>query len=278
MSSTVRGGGGLTLAFDPARGAKITSIWAGGTEWLAQPDDRPTPQRGTAFTDAEMAGWDECAPSIVACTVGQYLIPDHGDLWDQPFALEGARAVAVGSSFPYRFEREIVPTSRGVRLHYRATALAEAIPFLWAAHPQFSAPPGTRVVLDDMDGVVDVLAEGEPTIAWDVATSSIDSLDDGGSRKIYVSPDSPTFVARLERLEGVLELRWSQECPYLGVWFDHCAYSREPVIALEPSTGYYDSLDRAAARGSVVRIPAQGSIEWWLDIAVDDEAQSDRDV
>ena len=52
-------------------------------------------------------------------------------------------------SMPIRMDRRITPFDTGVRLEYLAsTASEDPLPFLWSAHPLFSAPPGTRVVLD----------------------------------------------------------------------------------------------------------------------------------
>ena len=57
----------LVVRVDPARGAKITSLVdADGTEWLTQSDGRGIPAPGTSFVDAEMARWDECAPTIAS--------------------------------------------------------------------------------------------------------------------------------------------------------------------------------------------------------------------
>ncbi len=58
------------------------------------------------------------------------------------------------------------------------------------------------------------------------------------------------------------------ELPYLGIWFDRGAYSREPVIALEPSTGYYDSLATAVELGRVPRLEVGVPFEWYVDLAV----------
>lgn len=268
MTIRVEGGGGLSLEFDPLRGAKITSISAHGIEWLAQNDVGVTPAAGAAFTDAEMAGWDECAPSIVACTVEGFTIPDHGDLWDTPFTISGNVVSAQGRSYPYKFERDAEPTATGVRLNYRATATESRIPFLWAAHPQFAAPPGTRVELLGVETVIDVQSSGTPEVDWGGAIATIDSLADGQSRKVYVTPGHPTFAARLVRREAALDLRWSRECPYLGVWFDHRAFSREPVIAVEPTTGYYDSLATASNCGRVPVIDVGRPLTWWVEVSV----------
>lgn len=275
MSDTTMmiGGGGLTATVDPARGAKITSLVDGrGVQWLAQGTGVQVPA-GAAFTDAEMAGWDECAPSIVACELEGRVIPDHGDLWDSVFDATGSTVRRRGDG--YLFERTIEPTETGLRFRYEATATDGALPFLWAAHPQFVAPPGTRIalppqaarVVDVTDG--DVVTDGTPTLRWDGELATIDTVEDGGSRKLYVDPATPVFEASLVRPDGAtLSMHWSPESPYLGLWYDNRAWSREPVIALEPSTGYYDSLARALAMNRVAILDPGHPLRWWLEVGV----------
>lgn len=278
------GGGGLTATVDPARGAKITSLVdAQGVQWLAQGTGVEVPA-GAAFTDAEMAGWDECAPSIVACEVGGRVIPDHGELWDSVFEATGSTVCRRGDG--YLFERTIEPTETGLRFRYEATATEGALPFLWAAHPQFVAPPGTRIalpqqvarVVDVTNGDVmtdrdmangEVVTDGTPTLRWDEELATIDTVEDGGSRKLYVDPATPVFEASLVRPDGAtLSMHWSPESPYLGLWYDNRAWSRKPVIALEPSTGYYDSLARALASSRVAIIDPGHPLRWWLEVGV----------
>lgn len=246
---------------DATRGAKILSMRdSTGREWLAQA--APTARRGDDFLTAEMAGWDECAPSIVACEWGDRAIPDHGDLWNAVFDRRGDTVSARGSTLNYYFERTIQPIDGGLRLSYRAEALERDIPFLWAAHPQFAAPRGTRVRVVVTD-VVDVQAATLPVVPFD---GSIDTVEEGGCRKVYLQPDEQVTEAELVRPDGGrLRMRWSDNLPYLGIWFDK-RYSREPVIAIEPSTGYFDSLANAVERERVAMLRRGEPLHWWLEL------------
>lgn len=258
----------LSVVVDADRGAKIVSLREpDGLEWLAAADPaHPAPPRAP-FVDAEMAGWDECAPSIVACEVAGASVPDHGDLWDRPFAAVGDELVAEGRSLDYRFARAMREVPGGVRFEYVAQARSTPIPFLWAAHPQFVAPPGTRVELPGVTEVVDVLDPAEPLLPWTPERATIDTVPRGGCRKVYVPPSVSARGARLVRADGrALELRWSLACPYVGVWFDGTAYSREPVIAIEPSTGYFDSLATAVERGRVPVLAPGRPLHWWVEV------------
>ena len=174
----------------------------------------------------------------------------------------------VASSLPYRFERRILPTPSGLRLEYTAEALDEPIPFLWAAHPQFAAPAGTRVELpSEVDEVVDVMDPSLPASVWSSELATIDTVAEGGCRKVYVAPDTAVDRASLVRADGSsLTLRWSAACPYLGIWFDAGAYSAQPVIALEPATAYFDSLETAVRLGRAPILEPGHAAAWWVEL------------
>jgi hypothetical protein len=281
-SLTIIVGDGLTATIVPGRGGKIVSLRdARGHEWLAGPGPSiGDPARpGTAFLDADLCGWDECAPTISACRLSSGAeLPDHGDLWDTGWTIDGATLSARGRSLPYRFERGIASIGGGLRFEYTVVA-DERMPFLWAPHPQFVAPPGSRVALSARR-VVDALGSGalggdaldggDRESDWTAELAAVDSIPPGGCRKVYVRPDEAIAEAALEVPDrGTLTFRWDPAVvPYLGVWFDNACYSREPVIALEPSTGYYDSTAAAVAADRVLWLEPGRPVSWSLEVTI----------
>lgn len=263
-------GDGLTAVVNPSRGAKIVSLTdRAGYQWLLPPDDGERAGRAVAFTDAEMGGWDECAPSIIACPAPDgTMIPDHGDLWNAGWSAEDACVRIQGSSLPYTLSRTHLSTAGGLRLEYEVTASA-AVPWLWAAHPQFAAPPGTRVLID-ASTVVDVHDPSAPRLAWSDELSCIDTVAAGGCRKLYLDPSEQCGQVTLAVPgQGRLQLRWDASvAPYLGLWFDAGAYARAPAIALEPSTGYYDSLTTAIAHKRILTLNPDRPVRWFVEVTV----------
>lgn len=270
-------GGGLVATIVPERGGKIVSLMGPDSrEWLtraAEPALAPA-RPGAGFTDAEMAGWDECAPSIVDCEIEGRPVPDHGDLWTQPWNLQpcgpNENACSVtGTSLNYRLTRRISGSTDALRIDYRAQALDAPLPFLWAAHPQFVAPAGSRVQLQEQVGsVYDVLVDTPRRLRWSPDLASIDTVEPGGCRKVYVDPDTRASQASLIHPdEAELTLSWSGACRYLGVWYDAGSYSREPVIALEPATAYFDSLATAVALDRVPVLSEGHPLEWTLELS-----------
>lgn len=271
----VRGGAGLEALVVPGRGGKIVSLRAGaGREWLAQPSlPLPAPARpGASFVDAEMCGWDECVPTVDADVFEGAHLPDHGEAWTRAWSWQGDGWWGYeGSCLPYRFWRGLLPTAAGLRLAYRAEATGDrAVALLWTAHPQFAADPGSRVVLptgvSGVLGVHGVLG----SLQWTDALSQVDALAPGEARKVWLQRGTRASWVALESGDGaVLRLSWNPSLVgYLGVWVDAGAYSREPVVALEPSTGWFDRPSRAVAEKSCPWLSPGRPLEWWLDIDV----------
>lgn len=267
----------------PGRGGKIASLRAFGHEWLAQPELPlgPLPAPGDVFVEGDMCGWDECAPSVVACTLAGWpdastetQMPDHGELWTVPWTVDPAnngRSVAEGPNSRCVFARAItLGPGPAVRLDYAVTASDVDTPYLWAAHPQLRAPAGSQVLLDrEPSRVVDVDSGSDArSEKWRREFAHIDTVAPGGSRKFYLEPTDRARSARLVLPDGrTLTMRWDPVLlPYLGIWFDRSRYSREDVVAIEPSTGWYDSAARALAERRVLQIPAGGTAAWWLEL------------
>lgn len=277
MSTYAVTGGGATATVDPVRGGKIVSLRGpDGREWLAQPaDPSHPPDRGDAvFTASDLAGWDECAPSIDACEVAGHSVPDHGDLWTTEWTTvsatpESLELSVLGRSLDYRLVRRIAATEHGLRLDYVASAIGAATPFLWAAHPQFVSRPGSVLELPaSVTRVVDVIDPSGPLVAWSAELATLDSLPDRGCRKVYVDPLNRADTATLRHPDGAtLTLSW-QNCPYLGLWFDNRAYSREPVVAIEPSLGFRDSLSWAVEHGHAPMLSPGRDLHWSLELAL----------
>jgi hypothetical protein len=88
-------------------------------------------------------------------------------------------------------------------------------------------------------------------------------------RKFFVQPDlHPSWAAVLRRDSGYwLRMAWRpDELPYLGLWVDEGALNHETVATPEPTTGWYDDLSLAFAKGEVLTAPAYAKREWELTV------------
>jgi galactose mutarotase-like enzyme len=290
----------VRLVTVPALGGKIVSLYdkVSRHEWLLPPIDRPFRPVAYAapFADQDMSGWDEMFPTINACAypapgpfAGQPL-PDHGEVWSLPWAIsecsDDALSLTVeGRALPYRFTRSIRALDAStLRLDFAATNTGDTpIAALWTAHPQFVVDEQTRLILPpSVTSVVNVLPTdewaSETAYPWPEATNQrgqtvrLDRIGPASlksCRKFYLPPDEPVGWAAIQQgASGAwLQLSWdAATVPYLGLWVDEGVYNPTPTAALEPSTGYYDSLTNAWKNARVPTIAPGATQRWHLDI------------
>ena len=84
-------------------------------------------------------------------------------------------------------------------------------------------------------------------------------------------PDERIEWAGLIRqsMQAWLQMQWdAQPVPYFGVWVDEGVYNPEAVAALEPMTGFYDSLIIAWNRQRVPLLEPGATHEWTLTVRI----------
>jgi galactose mutarotase-like enzyme len=208
--------GNCAVTILPHLGGKIASIKIGDQELLQSPLAPYAPRTRTmSFDAADASGWDECLPSVAACTVetaaGIASIPDHGDLWRVEWTevsdqmtdqrSEGEPVALRGECFslPLTLQRTVALTERAngwdLRLDYTVKNKGRfAAPWSWAAHPLFVAEAGDRIVLPASIHALRLEGSGGnrlgkrgDTVDWPVA-----ALADGGKTDLSVAagPDS----------------------------------------------------------------------------------------
>jgi hypothetical protein len=260
------GGPKLAALISPERGGKIVSLVdETGREWLAQPESPlpPPAEPGAAFTEAELCGWDECAPTVDDDRFDGVQLGDHGDLWTQRWQDQGTQLRVTSPSLGFDFARAIVTTGRGLRLEYVVRSQRD-LPLLWAAHPQFIAPPGSRVQVPD-----GTLLRAQDGSELSPEALDIDSYADGECRKFHADPGTPVGWASLVLpSDERLTLYWSASAPYLGIFMDAAAIARERVAVIEPMSGWPDSLTAAVDSGHVARITPDGPLTVRLEIGI----------
>jgi galactose mutarotase-like enzyme len=290
----------LRVVVVPELGAKLVSLLdkRRGLEWLAGPVERPLKkvQYGAVFTDQDMSGWDEMFPTIVACSypgTGEQhgaSLPDHGEVWTLPWQVESsARETLVmsvqGKQLPYHLRRKMsFPQADTLALSYELANLGtEWMPYMWAAHPQFLCGEAAHIVLPPhVNEVCNTVAvswgwgEAETRYTWPEAqtlTGALVRIDRIGppslhlARKFFTLPGAQVNWAELVRQpEGDwLRLEWNvDELPYLGLWIDEGALNPASVLAIEPMTGFYDSLAIAWDKGLVTVLEPGGRAQWTL--------------
>ena len=239
-------GGECVITVLPSFGGKIASITVAGRELLQAPLAPVTKRTKTmSFDESDASGWDECIPSVAACSVetaaGRAEIPDHGDLWRVEWEKQGSgnreQGLENGSlrlfgkcfSLPLEVERTIRlhEIERGWRmeLSYRIRNCGKyAVPWSWAAHPLFVCEQGDRIVLPESVRTMKVegsggerLDKGGGSVSWPVTVlahggtadlSVVDRSDSGIGDKLFAGPlrANENWCA-LERVSAGLRVR-----------------------------------------------------------------------
>lgn len=278
----------IRMEIVPDLGGKLVSMIykPSGKEWLIDSGERPLrlPIYGSTFGEWDMSGWDECFPTINACPWEMdksINLPDHGEIWALPwmYRVEENEVICSVESplLSCKFTRSIsFHSANKVRMGYRVDNMSDQpMPFLWVPHPQFAVTEPTRILLpESMEEMLCVYAghtlkNGE-TYAWD-DVSLISPVVTGDGRKFYYEGQVPLSWSGLYGQESDNFLIVSvpkEKVPYLGVWIDEGMYNDRVACALEPSIGYYDSLDMAVSNGTAQIIPADSSFEWYLELSI----------
>lgn len=288
----------LRVVIVPALGAKIASLVdkQTGQEWLAPPTHAVRERGyGDVFTDHDLAGWDEMFPTINACPAPhapEVHLPDHGEVWALPWEVveQDAQMITLrvtGRALAYRLTRRAALQQGRLHLAYQLENHSNApLPFLWAAHPLFKAEVGCTVELPAQVTQVINTADhpriGTPdmTLAWpsaqlpDGSRKQLNAVGDAGLkdyRKVYVRPDQTISSACIQQGGRRLCMAWQADiAPYVGIWIDEGTYTRTSTVALEPATGYYDSLEHAYNNQRVMVAPVAEPVSWWVEVSIAD--------
>ncbi len=279
-------GDDLRVEIDPSRGAKIVSLWHQGRqrEWLLQSDGtkHPVPAYGSLFTEADLCGWDEMLPTADACVYPRepflgVALPDHGEVWSQPWDVEEQTSRSItcsvrGRALPYRLQRAL--EVKGSTLSTRYTLSVDGddpLSLLWAPHPQFAVEHGTRLTLpievEELYAAID--GSQAPMSKIPVPAYGIDCtrlVPEGNGMMLYPNPDARIAWARLTNADSTwLHMEWDTlNVPYFVIWMDNGRYANRPVICPEPMTGYFDDLQRASESNRVLVVDPSKPASWGL--------------
>ena len=266
----------LELVMAPGLGAKIISLrnLRTGREWMWQPAAglKLFPSRlGEDFSRGALGGWDECLPTIAACSWQGRALPDHGEVWTVAweFDLEAWKQGRLKTSVrlpvsPFQFTRAIELRGNVVAVHYVLGNLSAAPQaFLWAAHPLLALHDGDRLELTDEtrrlldgDGWIETLnlADRSPACA-----------------KLYAGPLREGRAAVVNSHTGDrLTFEWDiAGGDTLGLWLTRGGWNGHHHLALEPATGAPDSLATANESKRCAVIAPGVTKHWDLQLRIE---------
>jgi len=287
----------------PSLGGKLVSIFDKKKrfEWLEQPVNPPHNQipYGADFITYSMFGWDEMFPTIDICTYpikGPYFgnqMPEHGDAWTLNWEIvqhkdNFLKMSTFGKSLPYQFEKELFfKTDDTITMHYQVTNIGtEGFYYLWSAHPLFLCKSGMKIILpQDVSELINVKQTGKwgeignkfnwPTtralegFTWQLDQVGPPTLHD--FRKFYISPKKTIYWASLFYPEAGnwIRMNWdAKKLPYFGLWIDEGYYTAQSLIAFEPTTSYFDALDRAICNQKTPFLEKGERFTWDIELTI----------
>ena len=291
---------GMTAGIAAGLGGRIVSLRdRAGHEYLAQsPLARP---RGlplsAGYLEGGLGGIDDCLPAIAPgpYPTGKWAgwpIPDHGELWQRAWRVvdqsESTLVLAIeGSHLPYALARTARLLNGGLRTEYRLQNHGdEPLSLVWAAHALLAPSPGAQINIGAhaevaVDGACSSGIEPYSRIHYpDTAANETlidlsrwDSLPAGFFVKVFAPLRSGEPVALHHPTWGTtLEIVTVADTPlHIGLWLNKGGIPLPgPVqhLALEPTFGSADALDRALLDDSALWIAAGKTASWMVDYRI----------
>lgn len=260
----------------PERGGKAASLFGKetGMEILYQNRkgkfDRA--EFGSDFGQFEACGYDDAFPGVdeEQVEVGGKLVhyPDHGEIWSAPFKAEteGERLHLFYHSFRmhYDYTKEFWLEGKQLCCGYEITNGGDtAFPCIWTIHCLVNSTPGMRIVFPEgtrqVENVFSCKHLGKAGTVYDYPRACIngreywfDRLPEDDMVKYYVTEPVEADGCGYDYPETGTRVRIYYDrkiLPYLGCWITAGGYRGEKNCALEPCSGYYDSIRTAKAKG-----------------------------
>ena len=279
----------LRIEVWPTVGGKVSSIIDKADKFellFNYPDELPTePQYDIPYPNSWYAGWDECFPAIAP---GPYVghpynavnVPDHGELWGLPTVAvptkDGITTVWNGLRFGYRLTRKLALEDASIVARYTLVNLAPfPLRYVWAMHALLSLAQPVDITLPQGSAMrLSHDAAGNPldeTFAWPSAPTGEDfsrpaQLPGKRGWKLFsAEPIAAPAVLRYPGRSRSLELSYASEDgaqAYWGIWINTGGWAGHQHLALEPTTGRFDQLDRAIKDHSAGAVGSLATVTW----------------
>lgn len=270
-------------------------------EFIFQPLNKKyeIPFYGDDFEKYDTSGLDEMIPTIAKCIYpeGLYkgsILPNHGDVWSIPWSVNCIDNTVKGKvtlkSLPLEFFKELTFQEENLlRIDYKVKNLSSKnISFLWALHGLNIFDDETKLILPNEENRIINVHENDVLgcigqvntfpFAKDINGATIDltlfkSYKDNRSYKYYfLNPVKNGEVGLQYVKDNIMYLIKydAEKIPYLGVWITKGGFKGEYNCAIEPSNGFYDSLELAFKNKRLKKLNPFEKTSWTIFIEVKD--------
>lgn len=272
----------LSVTVLPDLGGKIASLYSRETEFEAAAQWNGSyrlPSFGDAFSAFDSSGIDDAFPNIDSEEYEEFFYPDHGAVWSSQMAAreEAGRLVLETylTAFGCVYQKEFSLMDSTLRVHYRITSKnpKRELPYIWTLHDLIRYEKGMCLVLPEeiREVLITCGSRQGSTITVEHSAFDIDKAlkqSEDGMVKFYSL--TPVRSGRCGYLfpsyHTGLMLSYDPEIlPYLGLWITAGGYRGDYNCALEPSTGFYDSVSTAEKTNTLRRLSPGGTLEFDMD-------------
>ena len=239
---------------------------------------RPPADEHGQFENRPVYGYDDCFPSVVACTFprSQASIPDHGELcwltWELSEEPNGLTFFVRSRLLPVVFKRKMVFTNSSVVWNFEVLNEGkDVIPFQHSMHPLLRSDDIKRIELPEFDSVFD----------WN-RKQLLDRMTPGELRNFLLGRPRGTAEMLFLRKIKMGDLSWTysnglsvrmkfpkEHFPTVGIWWDNGGYPDEDGIrryecAFEPTPGHTSLLSQAYADGNCLSVSPGERFVWQI--------------
>ncbi len=264
---------GMRIIVLPENGGKVASIYdkQKNFELLFQNPKQQfeRPKIYSNFADFDASGFDDAFPTIDQCSIdvnGQKIIyPDHGEIWSARFdsVIEGDYALMTYQSIilPYRYSKRLSLHDKRLVCSYKIENTGKvSFPFLWAFHCLVNYNEDMKLIFPrDIEHVENVCESRRFGEVGAIYSAPVDMIKTGQMYDFTtVPPRTPKSMEKYYIKEKITEGRCgyyypskdvtavieydAEKLPYLGFWVTAGGFRGDYNCALEPATGYYDSV------------------------------------
>lgn len=259
-------------------GGKIASIYHKELDYevLFQPKEESynIPILGDGFSKYDTSGADEMLPTIDECYYPNSYrkLKDHGDIWAQKWDFkereEGLECRIRCDSIKLDLKRTIKLDGESILLDYELyNPTEQELFYLWAFHPLMNFDNSTELEFSTDSEIINVMNENK----YDFNYLKLGEYPDEGEYKFYFKEPLEEGFARIihKNKNAVVEFNFDTKInKYLGVWITTGGFKGERNLAIEPASGFYDSLERAYKNDKVSKIDSKETKKWYLKLDV----------
>jgi galactose mutarotase-like enzyme len=245
------------------------------------------------FAEFDASGFDDAFPSIdegmVKFKNNKVLYPDHGEIWTGTFDFnivgDTVELYFTSTILSYNYKKIIFLNENLLEIKYEIVNTGkENLPCIWAAHYLVNCHEDMELILpESTDLAMNVCKSKHLGEIGDLHSYPITKDCYGNEYRLdKVFPHSANKYEKYYICNPISEgkcgiyyphkdvaylLHFDKEkLPYIGFWVTEGGFRGDYNCALEPSNGFYDSIDRAKLEGKLYELRVGENLNFTIGI------------